>query len=102
MPYDFAEKLFNKTRIGMRVIISPNDAAPVEFSHPVLFVPNAKTVAAAPARAETLVRHGWRSPPFRRTRKGTRGSFAKVDCRSPLARTSERFGSSSSTSIAVV
>src|ERR1700722_2963223 len=33
MPYDFAEKLFDKTRIGMRVIISPDDAAPVEFSH---------------------------------------------------------------------
>src|SRR5471032_3591331 len=29
MPYGFAEKLFNKTRIGMRVIIAPNDAAPV-------------------------------------------------------------------------
>jgi hypothetical protein len=56
MPYDFAEKLFNKTRIGMRVIISPNDAAPVEFSHPALFEPNAKAVAAAPARAETLAR----------------------------------------------
>jgi hypothetical protein len=56
MPYDFAEKLFDKTRIGMRVIISPNDAAPVEFSHPVLFVPNAEAVAAAPARAETLAR----------------------------------------------
>src|SRR5262249_16952837 len=26
MPFGFAEKLFNKTRIGMRVIISPNDA----------------------------------------------------------------------------
>ena len=36
MPFGFAEKLFNKTRIGMRVIISPNDAAPVEFSHPAL------------------------------------------------------------------
>jgi hypothetical protein len=56
MPYDFAEKLFDKTRIGMRVIISPNDAAPVEFSHPALFVPNAKALAAAPARAETLAR----------------------------------------------
>ena len=56
MPYDFAEKLFDKTRIGMRVIISPNDAAPVEFSHPALFVPNAEAVAAAPARAEPLVR----------------------------------------------
>src|SRR6202045_1805529 len=56
MPYDFAEKLFDKTGIGMRVIISPNDAAPVEFSHPALFVPNAEAVAAAPARAETLAR----------------------------------------------
>src|SRR6202043_176577 len=56
MPYGFAEKLFDKTRIGMRVIISPNDAAPVEFSHKALFVPNAEAVAAAPARAETLAR----------------------------------------------
>src|SRR5580658_2377161 len=56
MPFDFAEKLFDKTRIGMRVIISPIDAAPVEFSHPALFVPNAEAIAAAPARAETLAR----------------------------------------------
>jgi L,D-transpeptidase catalytic domain len=56
MPFDFAEKLFDKTWIGMRVIISPNDAAPVEFSHPALFVPNAEALAAAPARAETLAR----------------------------------------------
>src|SRR5580692_2873124 len=56
MPYDFAEKMFDKTRIGMRVIISPSDAAPVEFSHPALFVSNAQAVAAAPARAETLAR----------------------------------------------
>jgi hypothetical protein len=56
MPYDFAEKLFDKTQIGMRVIISPIDAAPVEFSHPALFVPNADAIAAAPARAETLAR----------------------------------------------
>ena len=27
MPFGFAEKLFDKPRIGMRVIISPNDAA---------------------------------------------------------------------------
>src|SRR6266478_6566713 len=56
MPFGFAEKLFDKTRIGMRVIISPNDAAPVEFSHTALFVPNAEAVATAPARAETLAR----------------------------------------------
>jgi L,D-transpeptidase catalytic domain len=56
MPFGFAEKLFDKTRIGMRVIISPNDAAPVEFSHPALLVPNAEAIAAAPARAERLDR----------------------------------------------
>ena len=56
MPFGFAEKLFGKTRIGMRVIISPDDADPVEFSHPALFVPKADAVAAAPARAETLAR----------------------------------------------
>lgn len=54
MPYGFAEKLFDKTRIGMRVIVSPNDATPVDISHPALLVPNAEAVAAAPTRAETL------------------------------------------------
>jgi hypothetical protein len=56
MPYGFAEKLFNKTRIGMRVIIAPNDAAPVEFSHPALLTPNPEALSAAPARAEPLAR----------------------------------------------
>jgi hypothetical protein len=54
MPYDFAEKLFDRTSIGMRVIISPNDAAPVEFTHPALFVPKPEALAAAPARADKL------------------------------------------------
>jgi hypothetical protein len=54
MPFGFAEKLFEKTRIGMRVIISPIDAEPVEFSHPALFVPKAEAIAAAPARTEAL------------------------------------------------
>src|ERR1700710_1711635 len=56
MPFGFAEKLFDKTRIGMRIIISPDNAEPVEFSHPALFVPNREAIAAAPARAEALAR----------------------------------------------
>ena len=56
MPFGFAEKMFDKTRIGMRVIISPNDAEPVDFSHPALFVPNADAIAAAPAMAEAALR----------------------------------------------
>jgi L,D-transpeptidase catalytic domain len=54
MPYDFAENLFGKTQVGMRVIIAPNDAEPVEFSDPKLFVPNADALAAAPTRADKL------------------------------------------------
>lgn len=56
MPFGFAEKLFDKTRIGMRVIIAPNDAEPVDISHPALFTPKADAIAAAPARAEALAR----------------------------------------------
>ncbi len=56
MPFGFAEKQFDKTRIGMRIIISPNDAEPVEFSHPSLLMPNQEALAAAPAKAEALVR----------------------------------------------
>jgi len=56
LPFGFAERLFDKTRIGMRVIIAPNDAAPVEISHPALLVPNKDALAAAPARAEPLMR----------------------------------------------
>ncbi|MBV8837854.1 MAG: L,D-transpeptidase family protein [Alphaproteobacteria bacterium] len=56
MPYGFAEKLFDKTRIGMRVIIAPNDPEPIDITHPLLFEPKAEALAAAPARAETLAR----------------------------------------------
>ena len=56
MPFGFAERLFDKTRLGMRVIISPEDAEPVEFSHPALPVPRAEAIAAAPAKAEALPR----------------------------------------------
>lgn len=56
MPFGFADKVFDRTRIGMRVIVSPNDAAPVEFSHPALLVAKAEAIAAAPSRAEMLER----------------------------------------------
>jgi L,D-transpeptidase catalytic domain len=56
MPFGFAEKLFDKTRIGMRVIISPDNAEPAEFSHPALLVPNREALATASAKAEALPR----------------------------------------------
>ena len=81
MPFGFAEKLFDKTRIGMRVIISPNDAEPVEISHPALLAPNSGAVAAAPhapkrSRARRTRRPNWpsrrRALPRSRPRKRRR------------------------------
>src|SRR5450756_1835643 len=80
MPYGFAEKLFDKTRIGMRVIISPNDAAPVEFSHPALFVPSAEAIAAAPARSEDLKQKA----AAKAAELGTQLDSAKADAKSKL------------------
>jgi hypothetical protein len=56
MPYGFAEKLFGRTRIGMRVIVSPNDTSPVEIAHPALVKPDVDGIAAAMANAEVLDR----------------------------------------------
>jgi lipoprotein-anchoring transpeptidase ErfK/SrfK len=56
MPYDFAAKVFDKAPMGMRVIISPNDSEPAEFSHSLLFTPNQETIAAMPAKAAALAR----------------------------------------------
>jgi hypothetical protein len=51
LPYDFARRLFDVSKLGMRVIVAPSDAAPIEIVHPALFPtqPGAGTVAAARA-----------------------------------------------------
>ena len=49
MPYDFAERLFGETRLGMRVIIAPGDAVPTEIAHPALFSPKPDAGAHAAA-----------------------------------------------------
>jgi L,D-transpeptidase catalytic domain len=49
MPYGFAESLFDKTQLGMRVIIAPGGAAPVEIAHPALFSPKPDASAQADA-----------------------------------------------------
>ena len=56
MPFDFAEKVFDKAPMGMRVIISPNDSEPVTFTDPALFVPKQDVIDAMPARAQALAR----------------------------------------------
>ena len=51
MPYDFAERLFELTRLGMRVIVAPTDVSPAEIAHKALFTPKPGADALAAARA---------------------------------------------------
>jgi pyruvate/2-oxoglutarate dehydrogenase complex dihydrolipoamide acyltransferase (E2) component len=39
MPIAFAERLFERTRLGMRVIVVRDDIRPLDFTHPALFKP---------------------------------------------------------------
>jgi hypothetical protein len=50
MPFDFAERLFDVTQMGLRVIVAPSDVAPVEIDHPVLFQQTSGAGALAAAR----------------------------------------------------
>jgi L,D-transpeptidase catalytic domain len=50
LPYDFAARLYELTRVGMRVIVAPTDVAPIEIAHPALFVPELDIAAKAAQR----------------------------------------------------
>ena len=50
LPYDFAARLFDLTRVGIRVIVAPTDVAPIEIAHPALFMPKPGADALAAAR----------------------------------------------------
>jgi L,D-transpeptidase catalytic domain len=39
LPYDFAGRLFEMSRRGLRVVVVRDDMAPVDFAHPALFKP---------------------------------------------------------------
>jgi hypothetical protein len=51
LPYEFADRLFDISKVGMRVIVAPGNAAPAAISHPALFQPKADAAAIAAARA---------------------------------------------------
>ena len=64
LPFDFASRLFDVTRMGMRVIVAPGEAAPVEIAHPALFAP-----IRMPARSPRRSRPRRTRRPGRRTRR---------------------------------
>lgn len=50
MPMNFAMRMWGWTRMGARVIVTPGEITPADFSHPMLIAhkPETKPVAAAP------------------------------------------------------
>jgi hypothetical protein len=58
LPYGFAGRLFEISSVGMRVIIAPGDATPVEITHPALFSPKPEADSHAAALAAEATEAG--------------------------------------------
>ena len=58
MPFAFAERLFDMTRMGMRVVVAPNDVAPAAIVHPLLFQTKPYRGEAASSETAEPVRLG--------------------------------------------
>jgi len=54
MPHEFAERLFEMAKIGMRVIVARTGVHPVSIDHPTLFKPK---LVRADSAVETLTAH---------------------------------------------
>ena len=50
LPFDFAARLFDQTRLGLRVIVAPTDVMPAEVDHSLLFQQNPEARALATKR----------------------------------------------------
>lgn len=88
LPFGFARKLFDQTRLGMRVIISPDDVAPVDIPHSALLAPNAATAAATPERAEMLALEA--AEAAKEASEAKKASKAAARAAAPLAATLRR------------
>src|SRR5262249_54611286 len=76
MPLAFAARRFGATRMGMRVIVAPGDAAPIDIAPPALFVSQSRAAALAAARAAEA---------DEATRKGDQARLAAVTASQELA-----------------
>jgi L,D-transpeptidase-like protein len=97
LPMGFAQSLFERTKLGMRVIVVRDDVSPVRFSHPVLFKPLPAEIAPAPGTAgegpvtkvaDAAAGAGAGSPP--RPRMSVKAAFAaKTEAAAQLAKKAE-------------
>ena len=65
MPMAFAVKMWNWTRMGARVVVTPGEITPASFSHPLLVTQKVVPQPAAEPQAD--------APPAAKIRQGIRG-----------------------------
>ena len=84
MPRDFAERLFEVTRHGMRVIVMRDDIGPAEISHPLLFRPASGAVAEAVTGPSVVALSAEPQPvaPFQNLRKIAAAKAAEAEAAS--------------------
>ncbi len=58
LPAGFAPQLFGMTQMGARVVVSPTDVQPVEFSHPFLPLPKMQEAPVIPATPQQQADNG--------------------------------------------
>lgn len=51
LPFSFAAQLFDMTKMGIRIIIAPDDVAPLDITHPLLLQPKPGAATLAATRA---------------------------------------------------
>ncbi len=68
MPMAFAMKMWNWTRMGARVVVTPGEMTPASFSHPLLVTQKVVPQPAAEPQAD--------APPAPKVRQGDRGRHA--------------------------
>ena len=73
LPAGFAPQLFGMTKMGARVIVTPRDVAPVEFTHTLLPLPKMQPAPAMPAGAQQA------AAPAERRRRARQHGNADVD-----------------------
>ncbi|HEX6001346.1 MAG TPA: L,D-transpeptidase family protein [Hyphomicrobiaceae bacterium] len=100
MPLSFSERLFERTKLGMRVVIVRDDITPAAFAHPALFRPlsgqqalapaDGKAAGAAPTRlADASLAAGVASPMMRPRVSVRAAAAAKVAAAATAAKQAE-------------
>jgi L,D-transpeptidase catalytic domain len=67
LPYDFASRLYEVTKVGMRVVVAPSDVVPADIAHPALFPSKPGAAEAAAARASEAAEAARKADEAKRT-----------------------------------